>query len=418
MIDHARILYNRCLYTESLTLIDKAKKRARTTDNFLLLLELLELEKLAVMRSPDDYSENRVRTIIGETEKTAMSISNINTFSNLALRLTNLYQRSGFLRNTSEEEHLHNLLFSSLPDYNEKDLSFHEKMYLYQSLTGYYFFRQEMRKGLVQARKWVKLFEDQPQMIRLRTEMYIRALNSLLVVQNKLSRYDEFMQTHRKLVAIKRNKEIILTENINLNLFKAIYIHEINRHFMLGEFSSGVRIVARLESELNTFLPQLDKNTVILFYYKIACLYFGASQFRQALKWLNKIIQFGGKEIREDLQAFARIVRLICFFELENSDMMDYSTRSLYRSLLKEKNFPGYTRLLLDFLKEDPRPPGPDRLKARFRRLRIAMQRIKRDPYEKRAFYYFDILSWLDSRIENRSVQEVIQGKNKAKKTT
>ncbi|HRE98611.1 MAG TPA: hypothetical protein PK637_17740, partial [Flavobacteriales bacterium] len=108
------------------------------------------------------------------------------------------------------------ILFSALPPYKEADLSFHEKMYLYQSLTGYYFFRQEMKKGLVQARKWVRLFESYPEMIRIKTEMYIRALNSLLVVLNKLSMYEEFMDTHRKLVGLKRRKDLAITENINL----------------------------------------------------------------------------------------------------------------------------------------------------------------------------------------------------------
>lgn len=411
MIDHARILYNRCLYKECLTHIDKAKRKAKNTDSFLLLLELLELEKLAVLRSPGEYSEDRVNRIISETEKTANAIRNINTFSNLALRMTNLYQRSGFLRNKREEENLHHILFSALPPYKEAELSFHEKMYLYQSLTGYYFFRQEMKKGLVQARKWVRLFESYPEMIRIKTEMYIRALNSLLVVLNKLSMYEEFMDTHRKLVGLKRRKDLAITENINLNLFKAIYIHEINRHFMLAEFQSGTRIVYRFEDELNKFIPRLDLNTVILFYYKIACLFFGAGNFKATLKWLSKIIQLSDREIREDIQAFARILRLICYFELNNADMTEHATRSLLRSLLRESNFPRYTGALLDFLKVDPKSPTARRMNDRFKRLRSDMEKLKKDPYERRAFYYFDIISWLNSRIENKSIQEVIRQK-------
>ena len=33
------------------------------------------------------------------------------------------------------------------------------------------------------------------------------------------------------------------------------------------------------------------------------------------------------------------------------------------------------------------------------------------DPYERRSFLYLDILSWLESRIENRSVAEIIKEK-------
>jgi len=33
------------------------------------------------------------------------------------------------------------------------------------------------------------------------------------------------------------------------------------------------------------------------------------------------------------------------------------------------------------------------------------------NPYEKRAFVYFDIISWLESKIQNRPVKEVIREK-------
>jgi RNase P/RNase MRP subunit POP5 len=36
---------------------------------------------------------------------------------------------------------------------------------------------------------------------------------------------------------------------------------------------------------------------------------------------------------------------------------------------------------------------------------------LESNPYEKRAFVYFDIISWLESKIERRTVQEVIQEK-------
>jgi hypothetical protein len=219
------------------------------------------------------------------------------------------------------------------------------------------------------------------------------------------------MQTHRKLVALKRNKNLELTENINLNLFKAIYIHEINRHFMLGEFKSGTRVVAKLEKELHDFIPKLDANTVMIFYYKIACLYFGAGNFRTSVKWLNLIIQQYDDEVREDIQSFARILRLICYFEMEDDDMLEYSIRSTYRYLLEKKSFVKYQRHIMQFLKGLRRTDTPAQIVNSFVKLKSRIKQLTRDPYEKRAFIYFDIISWLESKIEDRPVQEVIKEK-------
>jgi hypothetical protein len=203
----------------------------------------------------------------------------------------------------------------------------------------------------------------------------------------------------------------LLTENLNLNLFKAIYIHEMNRHFMLGEFKSGTRIVNALEKELLNFFPKLNRNTVMIFYYKIACLYFGAYQFKTALKWLNKIINERVSDTREDLQSFARILRLICYYELEDSEMIQYNILSTYRFLQKKQNFVSYQQLIMKFLRNIKKTDTRAKTIKQFALLKLQMKKIENNRFEKRAFIYFDMVSWLESKIENKTMQEIVQEK-------
>jgi RNase P/RNase MRP subunit POP5 len=44
--------------------------------------------------------------------------------------------------------------------------------------------------------------------------------------------------------------------------------------------------------------------------------------------------------------------------------------------------------------------------------LRKAMIEVERSESERRAFIYFDIISWLDSKLTGRRVEEIIQKKN------
>jgi len=248
-------------------------------------------------------------------------------------------------------------------------------------------------------------------MIENELEMYIKALNSLLVVQNKLYLFEEFEETQKKLIALKRNKNLVLTENINLNLFKAIYVHEINRHFMMGEFKSGTRIVARLEAELNKFIPKLDKHSVLLFYYKIACLYVGNGNYKAGVKWLNKIFNARDTSFREDIHSFGRILLLVCHFELQNDNLVESNIRAAYRHFIKKGYLTEYQRYILAFLKKLFVDASPRSLEKRFRELKAQMQSLENNKFEKRAFLYFDIISWLESKIEKRSVQEIIKEK-------
>src|SRR5205814_6740258 len=128
--------------------------------------------------------------------------------------------------------------------------------------------------------------------------------------------------------------------------------HEINRHFMLGEFKSGTRVVAALENELNKFIPKLDKHSVLLLYYKIACLFFGSGNYKTGLKWFNKIINEKEIRLREDLHSFSRILALISHFEIGNDDLVESNIKSTYRYFIKKGDFTIYQNYILDVLKK------------------------------------------------------------------
>ncbi len=414
LIDYARLLYSKCLYKECVKMLDKAKKAAIINDQSVFLLEILEIEKLVLSKTLDAGNEERVRHIINETIKVTESIKNLNIFSNLSLQFDSYYNKLGFVRNNDELKKVTTYFNESLPKYDLKKISFQEKLYLYKSYVGFYFFTQNFTLGYFYANKWVDLFKEQPEMIILKPEMYIKALNSLLAAQNKLYYYSDFTKTLKTLVAIKREKKIILTENLNLNLFRAIYVHEINRHFMLGEFKSGTRIVGALENELNKIITKLDKHSILLLYYKIACLYFGSGNYRTALTWLNKITNEREIALREDIHSFARILSLISHYELGNDDLVESYIRSTYRYFIKKGDLSLYQKYILNFLKRLLMENEIKNVRLRFITLKEQMERLQKNKFEKRFFLYFDIISWLESKIENRSVQMIIQAKKNA----
>ncbi len=414
-IDYATVLYSKCLYKDCIVVLDKAKLLAQKNDSSVLLLEILELEKLVLPKTLTSGNTQRVDILIKSTNKVTESIKNINTFSNLSLKLNSFYTQIGFIRNKKDLDKVTRFFNSSLPKYVEKKLSFQEKLYLYNSYVGFYLFTQNFNKSYEYAKKWVQLFESSPEMKTLKLEMYIKALNSLLVAQNKLYKYHEFIETQKKLSAIKRNKDLVLTENINLNLFKAIYIHEINRHFMLGEFKSGTKIVVALENELNKFVLKLDIHSILLFYYKIACLYIGSGNYKIALKWLSRIYNEKEINIREDIYSFTRILLLVCYSELGNTDLLEFNIRSTYRYFKKKKELGNYQKYILDFIRNLFVSNANQNLKKEYQNLKNKLISLENKKFEKRAFMYFDIISWLESKIESKSVQDIIKEKVKTK---
>ena len=55
----------------------------------------------------------------------------------------------------------------------------------------------------------------------------------------------------------------------------------------------------------------------------------------------------------------------------------------------------------------------PQDLKKQFINLHSELIKFENHPYEKRSFLYLDILSWLESKIQNVSVESIILKKAK-----
>ncbi len=410
LLDHTTILYNRCLYDQCLKTLAKAREIAQQYDKKLLLYEVVEFEKRLVTSLIRSNIEDRVNALIKEANILLEELKHTETFSNLSLKLYAFYLKIGFIRDHKEFEIANNFLYSSLPAFEEDKLSFDERIYLYSSLVGYFFFIQDFERGYEYAKKWVGLFEEHPVLIAPKVEMYIKAYNNLLMGQSKLSKYDEYIAATEKFEAIPEVEGVPLTQNVRLLLFKYSATHRINKYFMLGRFSEGVGIVPEVAAGLEQYTDELDTHYILIFYYKFACMYFGNDQYREAIHWLNRIVHNRDEDVREDIHCFARILLLISHWELEHSDLLQHTIRSTYRFLRNHGDLKEYHNIILKFLKR-PAIQSREAYREAFRDLRDQLLPLTRNPYEKRAFIYFDIISWLESKIEDRPVQEVIREK-------
>ncbi|MBI9053611.1 MAG: hypothetical protein JEY96_07315 [Bacteroidales bacterium] len=410
LIDHSTILYNKCLYEQCVKMLEKAKHTAEKYDKNILLLEITEFEKRLVTKFIRTNIEDKVSFLIKASDQINHKISSISTFSNLTIKLYSFYLKIGFLRNHKDFELVNSFLYSTLPVFQEDKLSFDEKMYLYNSFVGYYFFIQDFERGHEYAKKWVNLFDENSDLILPKIEMYIRALNNLLVSQSKLHKYDEFKVCIQKLDEIKELPDLKITENIRLLLFKYTATHRINRHFMLGEFTEGSQKIPEIAKSLEDFEQLLDTHYIIIFYYKFACMYFGNEDYQNVVYWLNKIINMKDVDLRSDIHSFARILNLISHYELGNIDLVDYYIRSTYRFLIKKNDLHLFQKIIMKFLRKLSSITR-DQLIDAFKDLREQLIPLNDKFYERRPFIYFDIISWLESKIEHKNVQETIKQK-------
>ncbi|WMJ74725.1 hypothetical protein RCC89_16345 [Cytophagaceae bacterium ABcell3] len=412
-IDYAQLLFERRLYAQGLNCLRKARKLAATHDNPEQQLEIIKLEKSVLMNTIDHDTEAKVDGLISEVRELMKKINNISMFSNLSIKLNSLYTRTGYIKD--EEDYLKVKAFfeNSLAQANQVSMGVTEYLHLYRLYAGYYFFVQDFENGYQYACKLASLYQKQQSLRVSDTEGYIKAINNLLIAQFKLNKYDEFVETNKILQSVADDKSLNINESTRIRLLKYYYMHEINRFFMDGNFSIGIEAILEDNNELLQLLDSLDHHSGLILSYKIACLYFGAGDFHKSLKWINRLINTPHDEVREDLHSFSRIIHLVCHYELGNRDLIRYYVISTYRYLLKKKNLQQFQRYILSFLKELTHEIEDNQLIEKFRLLKSRLLPLADNPYEKRAFIYFDIISWLESKIEKKTVEEIIAQKAK-----
>jgi len=413
-MDYARILYNKGLYLQSLKVLDKLKELAKTYHQLTYLQQALFFEKkiegLYITRS----LHNRAEELSKEADEVNNSLSNISKLSNLSLQLYGWYIKNGFVRNDEEEEGIRSFLYNNLPPNIQNTSGFYERLYYYQCYCWKAFIRQDFLQYYRYTQKWVDIFEEEPAMIALESGHYIKAMHNLMGAHFNLGNYQKLNDTLIKFEKFCTSKTVQSNQNNLIQCFIYYTISLLNKHFISGNFSEGLLLVPGIEEKLTEYELYLDRHRILVIYYKIACMYFGAGDFETAIDYLNKIINWK-VDLRNDLQCYARLLHLIAHYELGNFQLLEYLAKSVYRFMAKMHNLSVVEEEMFKFLRK-ALTVSANKLKPEFEKLLNKLKQFENRRFETRAFMYLDVISWLESKITGVPVQVVTQEKYLSKK--
>ncbi len=415
-MDYARILYNKGLYHQSLKVLDKLKEQAKLHNQFTYLQQVLFFEKkieaLYITRSMQDRADYLSR----ESDEVNDSLALVSQLSNLSLQLYSWYIKNGHCRNEEESIALQYFFSSRLGDKTPACNSFYERLYLYQSYCWNAFIRQDFLQYYRYTQKWVNLFEEEPSMLPIETAHFIKGMHNLMGSHFDLGNHKKLIETLD--IFNKFCQTDLVQNNVNNRIQCFVYstISLFNKHFLEGSFTEGLALIPAIEEKIKEYEIYLDRHRILVFYYKIACLYFGSGDYEKAIDYLNKIINWK-VDLRTDLQCYSRLLHLIAHYELGNEDILDHLIKSVYRFMAKMQNLSVVEEEIFKFIRTSFHISVRD-IKPELEKLLVKLKTHQGNRNETRAFSYLDIISWLESKLENIPVQEVLKrkfaGKRKA----
>lgn len=411
-MDYARILYDKGLYLQSLKTLERIKEFAKEHNQLTYGLQALIFEKkieaLYITRSMG----NRAETLAKEVDEADDRLSMIGRLSNLSLQLYSWYINMGHARDDKDRLAVKAFFETNLPANASHYKGFYEKHYLYQSYCWYGFILQDLLMYYRYCQKWVDAFEHEPIMKKVDTQLYIKGMHNLLNAHFVLQNYEKFNTTLEKFEHFYHSKQANSNDNNRVQSFIYLYTSKLNKHFLEGSFTPGLKLVPEIEEKISEYRLKMDRHRILVFYYKIACLYFGSGDNEKAIDYLNRIINWK-VDLRTDLQCYSRLLHLIAHYELGNYELLEYLIKSVYRFMAKMQNLSVVEEEIFSFLKKSFRF-DKKQIKTAFVALKSKLEKYKDNPLESRSFMYLDIISWLESKIKNVPVQEIMREKYKA----
>jgi len=110
---------------------------------------------------------------------------------------------------------------------------------------------------------------------------------------------------------------------------------------------------------------------------------------------------------------------LIAHYELGNEEILDHLIKSVYRFMAKMQNLSMVEEEIFKFIRVSFHVSVKD-IKPELEKLLVKLKSLESNRFVTRAFRYLDIISWLESKLENIPVQEIMKRKfeNKRKAPT
>lgn len=398
-MDYAGLLFERGMIHHAVRKVKKARKLAEKHDLLELLFEIAQREKLVELYFSLDLKideATELRTLMDGAAKEARLGG---SYAGLALELRALYLKNGFARSKEEFDEVNVFFNDRLPKKGTVKSHF-QRLHYHRSHFWLNYILQDFKKCYRHTATAIRILSTRDikhQQISL-LKFHDAHLNSLF----RMNQPERFTENMRAFEALEHD----LTGKQAKWLWQRYHTgHQFNERFLYGQFEGSEEMVTSAKAQV---APLESYTNTLSLKYKMACLLFGDGAFNASLKQLNEILHLEDMSRRKDIHRFARILKLAALLELEDWETLFALVPSTYQYLVRVRDYNEFQRVLLQFLSSMARrnklPEQEDWVM-----LKEQMEVVIRNPFQRRPFFYFDIISWLEAKITNRSVAEIIQ---------
>ncbi|MBP6312354.1 MAG: hypothetical protein KA408_08815 [Flavobacteriales bacterium] len=413
-IKNIEILYQKALYTECNKLLHRAKRIARENERFYYWFELLSWEKMLLEEAYESGEFTKdLDALIEEEREVIEKLRNLAAYHILYSKINYVFHSGGYVRTEEERAMVEEISEHQLIKGKNTALSHRAATICYYTQGFCYWAKRDWKTSLEKFLR-VKEILDRSKLIKNDLpKRYIRTLHYIINAQIEL----KDLKSARESIKLMRSlsgTQGFTGQNLETQIFVASYLGELRLLDRSADYGKAMELVDPILKGMEEMAAGIHKESEIEFYFTLAIVHFGANEMNKALFWLNKVLNDNEPTLRQDIFTYARLFNLVVHFELGNYDLLEYIVRSTSRFMNKRHDANDVEVLLIDHIKKMARSTDPAVKQEHFALMHKEFKVIFKDPLESMVLKYFDVMSWVESRMEGITFAEVVKRNNKA----
>ncbi len=404
-IDNSDRLFQKNMLVEAAKFLNRAKKTAYRLEDFSALLEICRKERLLAGSSYYPRKGEHYRTLANEEKEILEKLRNLREYQDLSeLIIFPVLSLERVSRSEEDSKKIKEFLNNPLLQNPKLAKSFWAKEIYYSTREWCFDFINELQLAYESTSQLVKQWREQKVIRSAHQGAWQLALHSLFNNCYALGYLDQIPGIISEFKQIKPN-----SQERKVALFITIHQLEILYQLTILEFEKVEELAVAYIAWVRKYADQVnvqDPNYHLPTFFNVVLAKVVMEKYNDALEWMNLVLVRPGHS-HQTLNRIALIVHLIIHYELGNFESLSYFAKSVYRKLLKQDKLFGVEKLVLEIIRKSQSVTGPRQMKQLFKTYYPQVIDLMNDPYESRAFIYFDFKLWIESKIGKKSLREL-----------
>lgn len=406
-------LFDKAQYKQCRKILNKQKQEAYKYEKFHYILELIALEKLLIsVETQFDIKNNTIENLVKEELIVIEKAKNLGQYTLLHSKINLNTRQKNKAKTEKDLENINNYLNSPLLK-NEGQIKSLKSKIIYHHCRSILFCRcQDNQSREDECELLLNIMDENRELIDEMPSRYITTLNNLINIAYEEKKYKS-CSIRIKQLEDKKVVKAFNTTDLQLKIITGILNNKLIINLNSGRLNEANNAVLEIEKLLIQYTGKINKEEELVFYYNIALKHIYFNEHKKAQNYISHILNEGNNLLREDLQSFAKILNIIVQYELNNIKQLNYIVSTIKKYYKPGASYFKTEKLIIKYFELLSENTSLNKKVEEdiFKKFKEDFKETLKDAHEINVEFYFDIESYIESKISKKTMESILQKK-------